>query len=84
MDLRKLHRTIGLVFSPFFLITAVTGIALLWRKAGVYGSDTKGLLIKLHNWEIAAQYVGVILAAGLICVTLTGLSMLIRPAKKHP
>ena len=82
MNLRKLHRVLGLVFSPFFLVTAVTGAALLWRKAEVYGNETKGLLIGLHNWEIATKYVGIILAAGLICMTLTGLAMLIQSAKK--
>ena len=78
MNIRKLHRAVGLVFAPFFLITAVTGIALLWRQAGTYGKETKELLIGLHNWEIAAKYVGVILAAGLIIMALTGLSMVIQ------
>lgn len=81
MNIRKIHRTVGLVFSPFFLLTAITGIALLWRKAEVYGSDVKGLLIGLHNWELAAKYVGVILAAGLIYMAVTGLLMILSPGK---
>lgn len=82
MNIRKLHRKIGLILSPFFLLTAVTGILLLWRKAGVYGTETKNLLLGFHNWEIAAKYVGVILALGLIMMTVTGLSMLIKSWKR--
>nr|VFK46701.1 MAG: hypothetical protein BECKTC1821E_GA0114239_106811 [Candidatus Kentron sp. TC] len=81
MNMRKVHRAVGLVFSPFFLLTAVTGIILLWRKAEVYGSDVKGILIGLHNWEIAAKYIGVILAAGLIYMAITGLLMILFPGK---
>ncbi|MBT7068003.1 MAG: hypothetical protein HN919_17020 [Verrucomicrobia bacterium] len=84
MNIRKLHRVVGLLFAPFFLITALTGIALLWRKADVYGAETKGILIGLHNWEIAAKYIGVILAAGLICMVVTGLFMFIRQSKNRP
>ncbi len=72
MNVRKLHRSIGLVFSPFFLLTALTGIALLWRKSDLYGYETKGLLLGLHNWEIAVQYIGVILAGALIFMNVTG------------
>jgi len=82
MRIRKLHKTVGICFAPFFLITALTGIALLWRKAGVYGSETKGLLLGLHNWEIAAKYVGLILALGLLFMTVTGLIIAIRTARK--
>ncbi|NQT92228.1 MAG: hypothetical protein HQ559_05670 [Lentisphaerae bacterium] len=82
MNIRKLHRAVGLVLAPFFLLTAFTGMALLWRKAGVYGSDTKGILLGLHNWEIAARYIGVILAMGLICMAVTGLLMLIQQGRR--
>ena len=60
MNIRRCHRITGLVFSPFFLITAITGTVLLWRKDGIYDGETKGLLLGLHNWEIGAKYVGVI------------------------
>ena len=55
VNIRKLHSVVGLACAPFFLITSYTGIVLLWRKDEVYGSDTKGVLIGLHNWEIAAK-----------------------------
>ena len=66
------------MFAPFFLITALTGMALLWRKAEVYGPDIKNFLIGIHNWEIAARYIGVILAAGLIFMVVTGSLIFIK------
>lgn len=83
MKTRNVHRLIGLIFAPFFLITSITGIILLWRKAGIYEKDTKSFLIGLHNWEIASQYIGVILAFGLLFMTISGLIMLIKTRKKH-
>ena len=82
MNIRKIHRYVGMALAPFFLLTAFTGIALLWRKDGVYSGDVKGVLLGLHNWEIAAKYVGVILATGLICMVVTGLIMLLGLLKK--
>ena len=32
MNLRKLHRTVGAVFSPFFLLTGLTGIVFVTGK----------------------------------------------------
>ena len=78
MRLRKVHRIIGICFSPFFIITAITAICLLWRKAGLYEKETKDFFIGLHNWEIATSYVGVILAIGLLFISITGIIMAIR------
>lgn len=82
MKLRKFHKTVGLIFAPFFLLTSLTGILLLWRKDDVYGKEVKELLIGLHNWEIGMKYIGVILALGLITVTITGLMLAFRSSKK--
>jgi hypothetical protein len=73
-----------LAFAPFFLITALTGMVLLWRKAEVYGPDTKDLLLGLHNWEIAAHYIGVILATSLIFMVLTGLLIFLQLSRRKP
>ena len=83
MNIRKLHRTIGAVFSLFFLLTALAGSALLWRKAGIYSNETKSLMLDLHNWEIAAEYAGVILAAALIFMNITGLIMFYKSRSKR-
>jgi uncharacterized iron-regulated membrane protein len=82
MNIRKLHRYIGLIFAPFFLLTSFTGIALLWRKAEVYAPNTKDLFIGLHNWEIVAKYSGVILALGLIFMVVTGIIIIIQLSRR--
>ncbi len=73
MGIRKIHSLIGLIFAPFFIITSLTGIVLLWRKAGVYEKETKNFLLGMHNWEIASSYIGVILAFSLLFMTISGL-----------
>ena len=75
---KKLHRIVAIVFTPFLLITPITGIILLFRKTDLYGKETKEFLLSIHNWEIAANYVGIILAAGLIFIVSTGLIMFVR------
>ena len=68
---------------------------LLWRHAVAYESGTMNVLFGLHNWEIAANYVGTILAFGLMVTALTGLTLwaqvicnkrraVQRKAKKQP
>ncbi|MCP4364306.1 MAG: hypothetical protein GY800_03285 [Planctomycetes bacterium] len=75
---KKLHRIVAIVFTPFLLITPITGIILLFRKTDLYGKETKEFLLSLHNWEIAANYVGIILALGLIFIVATGLIIFIQ------
>ena len=82
MQIRKLHRIVGAVFAPFFVLTTTTGIILLWRKTTLYGPEVKGALLDLHNWEGLAPYVGVILAGGLLFMACTGLAILLRIYKK--
>ncbi len=76
--LRKLHRIVAIVFTPFLLITPITGIILLFRKTDLYGKETKEFLLSLHNWEIASNYVGIILGLGLIFIVATGLIMFVQ------
>jgi hypothetical protein len=64
------------------LLTAATGTLLLWRKAGAYPDTTKKLFLGLHNWEIVAKYVGVVLAVALITMTVTGVIMSLRSWRK--
>ena len=80
--LKRLHKYVGIVFIPLFLLTAVSGGLLLWRKAEIFDKGTKRLILGLHTWEIAAQYVGIIVAVGLLFMTLTGLLMLFSSRKE--
>ncbi|WP_417910138.1 hypothetical protein [Candidatus Electronema sp. PJ] len=73
MKIRTFHRTCAIIFSPLFLFAASSGGLLLFRKAGLYEKEIKDLVISLHTWEILAPYVGMVLAVGLLTVTLTGI-----------
>jgi uncharacterized iron-regulated membrane protein len=84
MLLRKIHKTMALAFSPFLIITAATGILLLFRKSGLYGNSTKEFLIGIHNWEAFSlvQYAGVLLGAGLLLIAATGLGIAAQTAAR--
>lgn len=84
MLLRKIHKTVALLFSPFLIITAATGILLLFRKAGLYGQGVKEFLIGIHNWEgfTLVQYAGVLLGAGLLLIAATGLGIAAQTAAR--
>ncbi len=82
MLIRLWHRRIGLLFSPFFILTGVTGFFLLFRKTGCYEKDTKEFLLGLHNWEIIAPYVGMLLAAGFLFMACSGLLMAWRMRRR--
>ncbi|MCI5157824.1 MAG: PepSY domain-containing protein [Candidatus Electrothrix sp. AUS1_2] len=73
MKIRKLHRITAITFAPFFLLLAVSGSALLFRKAGVYPKETKEFFVSIHTWEILAPYVGIIAGLGLLTVAVTGI-----------
>lgn len=73
--IRVLHRTVGILFVPFFFITALTGIVLLFRKSGWYGQTVKKVMLGLHNWEIARQHIGIILSGALLTMATTGIML---------
>ena len=73
MKIRKLHRITAITFAPFFLLLAVSGSTLLFRKAGVYPKETKEFLVSLHTWEIIAPYVGMVAGLGLLTVVISGI-----------
>ncbi len=83
MKLRKLHKVVALAFSPFLLLTSLTGIALLWRKDELYSKETKNLLIGLHNWEYGAKYIGTVLGLALIFIVVTGVLLALRGKKSN-
>lgn len=73
MKIRKFHRMCAITFSPLFLFSALSGSFLLFRKAGLYSKEVKETAVVLHTWELAAPYVGLILALGLLAVTISGI-----------
>lgn len=83
MNLRQIHRIVGLLFAPFFILTAVAGMLLLWRNAGIYGVETKEFLLGIHNWEIGAEYIGTILSLGLLCMVVSGVIILIQTHRRR-
>jgi uncharacterized iron-regulated membrane protein len=76
MWIRTVHRWVGLVLSPFLLITAVAGGLLLWRRA--MSLDLRHDLIDLHNYEVIGNYVGAVVAGGLVVMVATGVALRVQ------
>ncbi len=71
MQLRKLHRTIGIFLAPFFMITALGGGFLLYRK--IWNNFQLEETVKsIHNYEVIFSYVGTIVALSLLAMAITG------------
>ncbi|OIQ19175.1 MAG: hypothetical protein BM556_07775 [Bacteriovorax sp. MedPE-SWde] len=74
----KIHKKLGVIFAPFFILSSLTAIPLFFRKDDLYSKEVKGLLIGLHNWEYGAKYIGIVLALALLAISSTGLFLYFR------
>jgi uncharacterized iron-regulated membrane protein len=72
MKLRKLHRIVAIILSPFIFLLALTGSSLFFRKAGFYDKEIKDFITSIHTWEIIAPYVGLFLGLGLLFLVISG------------
>lgn len=78
MKVRKLHRIVAIVMSPFLFFLATTGCVLFFRKSGLYDKEIKDLFVALHTWEIIGPYVGLFMGLGLFLLLGTGLILFFK------
>lgn len=78
MKIRKFHRACAITFSPLFLFSAISGSVLLFRKAAGFKEKTEEFIASLHTWEIAAPYIGLLVACGLAAVSITGIILFFK------
>ncbi len=73
--LRKLHMWVGLILSPFLLITGL--IALFYFLGEMSGSeameDSAKRLFDLHSWEAIGEWFGALVALALVFLAVTGI-----------
>jgi len=80
MWLRSLHRMIGVILAPFFIFTALaagTLVLIKWLDPNnqVVGFELRRLLTDLHNYTYFAEVLGLVLAAAVLFMSVTGLIM---------
>ncbi len=80
MNLRTLHRVVGLLTAPLMVITAFGGTVLLFRRTGWYErrGDFRGVIQDLHNYEIIASYIGAVAAVMMVVVAATGVALFVQ------
>lgn len=71
-QIRKIHRTVGIFLAPFLMITALGGAILLFRRIGWLDFETAATIRSIHNWEVVYNYVGLVVALGLLGMAISG------------
>lgn len=82
--LRRVHKLVAVLASPFIIISALAGGLLLLRTTGLYQptGDFHQFLRGIHNYEIVAVYVGLIPVVLMLAAAITGLMLFARPYRK--
>ena len=83
MKLRQLHIKVGVILAPFFILIALSGIALLFRKTELYSKDVKSFLVSLHTSEIILPFIGGIFGLGLLFMSVSGLYLYFQMKKRQ-
>ena len=76
--LLKVHKKLGFIFAPFFILSSLTAIPLFFRKDDLYSKEIKGILLGIHNWEGGFKYIGIILALALLIMSISGLVLTLK------
>ena len=79
MNLRKLHRIVAIILSPFLLLLTLTGFVLFFRNSGLYSNEVKEFFVGLHTWECIAPYIGILLGIGVLFLTISGVILFFKP-----
>lgn len=82
MKLRLFHRWVALVASPLIIISSIGGGILLLRKTGLYErrGGFRDTIQNLHNYEIIADYLGLVAVVLILTVAVTGLWLFVQMA----
>jgi uncharacterized iron-regulated membrane protein len=65
--LRKAHLIVGAVCAPFLLVTGATAFVML---SGIRHNALA--FFPLHSWRVIQKYAGVVVAAGLVLLAISG------------
>ncbi len=75
--IRVIHRWVGFLFSIFFMITAITGFILVFRKN--IPSDFEDFIFNVHTYEILGflKYFALVISLALFGLSISGIIMFI-------
>ncbi len=75
--IRVIHRWVGFIFSIFFMITAITGFILVFRKN--IPNDFEDFIFNIHTYEILGvlKYFALVVALALFGLSISGIIMFI-------
>jgi hypothetical protein len=76
--IRTIHRWVGFTFAIFFIITAITGFILVFRKN--IPDDIERIIFNIHTFEIFGvfKYFALVVALALLGLSISGIILFIN------
>ncbi|MGC8734697.1 MAG: hypothetical protein ACP5RD_06640 [bacterium] len=75
--IRTIHRWVGFIFAMFFIISAITGFILVFRKN--IPENIEDFIFNIHTYEILGifKYFALIVALALFGLSISGIILFI-------
>lgn len=76
--IRTIHRWVGFTFTIFFIITAITGFILVFRKN--IPDDIERIIFNIHTFEVLGvfKYFALFVALALLGLSISGIILFIN------
>jgi uncharacterized iron-regulated membrane protein len=76
--IRTIHRWVGFIFAIFFIITAITGFILVFRKN--IPENIEDTIYNIHTYEVLGvfKYLALFVALALLGLSISGIILFIN------
>ena len=76
--IRTIHRWVGFTFAIFFIITAITGFILVFRKN--IPENIEDIIFNIHTYEVLGvfKYFALFVALALLGLSISGIILFIN------
>jgi uncharacterized iron-regulated membrane protein len=76
--IRVIHRWVGFTFAIFFIITAITGFILVFRKN--IPENIEDIIFNIHTYEVLGvfKYFALFVALALLGLSISGIILFIN------
>jgi uncharacterized iron-regulated membrane protein len=76
--IRAIHRWVGFTFAIFFIITAITGFILVFRKD--IPENIEDIIFNIHTYEVLGvfKYFALFVALALLGLSISGIILFIN------
>lgn len=74
-DIRKIHKTLGIIISPFIFIMSFSAIFILLEhnKIVTFPDYVNKLIVNIHTWSILGHVTVFLIPILLLVIVITGI-----------